>query len=164
MLFAAHPDNPVKGYDVFRSVLDRIRRRRQDVEELILTEPGSTYDRVVAKLNASDALLFTSRRGAEGSPTVVKEALAVGLPVVSTDVGDVPEMLLGVEPGGVVAWPADSTDQDAWLEAFALRVAAILDAGRRSDGREKRSRLRQEEVAAKLLAIYADVCGSTQRA
>ena len=154
----------MKGYDVFRAVLERVGARRADAEELILTEPGTSYERVVAKLNAADVLLFTSRRGAEGSPTVVKEALAVGLPVVSTDVGDVTEMLLGVDPGGVVAWPADTVSQDAWVEALALRVGAILDAGRRSDGREKRSRLRQEEVASKLLAIYADVCGRPEAA
>jgi len=46
-------------------------------------------------LNASDALLLTSMH--EGSPTVVKEALACGLPVVSVDVGDVAERIEGIE-------------------------------------------------------------------
>lgn len=162
VLFGAHPDNPVKGHDVFLAALERVRARRSDVDELVLTEPGASYARVIAKLNAADVLLFTSRRGAEGSPSVVKEALAVGLPVVSTDVGDVAEMLAGVEPGGVVAWPSEPSSSEALPDALALRVGAILDSGRRSDGREKRSRLRQEEVAARLLAIYDEVCGSSQ--
>jgi teichuronic acid biosynthesis glycosyltransferase TuaC len=38
-------------------------------------------------LNALDALIFTSIR--EGSPNIVREALACGVPVVSVDVGDV---------------------------------------------------------------------------
>jgi glycosyltransferase involved in cell wall biosynthesis len=46
-------------------------------------------------LSASDALLLTSHH--EGSPTVVKEALACGLPVVSVDVGDVAERIEGIE-------------------------------------------------------------------
>jgi glycosyltransferase involved in cell wall biosynthesis len=160
VLFGARPENPAKGHDVFLEVLRRLRDRRPDVEELVLTEPGTPYGRVVAKLNAAHVLLFTSRRGTEGSPAVVKEALAVGLPVVSTDVGDSKEMLAGVEPGGVVAWPADPSpaSQDAWLEALSLSAGAILDAGRRSDGREKRAALRQEAVTEGLLAIYDEVC------
>ncbi|MFN8177206.1 MAG: glycosyltransferase family 4 protein [bacterium] len=159
VLFGARPENPVKGHDVFVEVLRRLRDRRPDVEELVLTEPGASHERVVAKLNAAHVLLFTSRRGTEGSPTVVKEALAVGLPVVSTDVGDAKEMLAGVEPGGVVAWPNEDSAvaRDAWLEALSLSAGAILDSGRRSDGREKRAALRQEAVTERLLAIYEEV-------
>jgi teichuronic acid biosynthesis glycosyltransferase TuaC len=50
-------------------------------------------------MNASDALLLTSLH--EGSPNVVKEALAVNLPVVSTNVGDVPDRIRGI-PGSTL--------------------------------------------------------------
>ena len=159
VLFGAHPDNGVKGYDVFREVMARVAEVVPGAEELILTEPGQSYPRVVAKLNAADVLLFTSRRGSEGSPTVVKESLAVGLPVVSTDVGDVAEMLDGVTPGSVVPWPEGAMERSRWIETLAERTGAILRARSRSDGREKRGGLRQEAVAARLLAIYEDVAG-----
>ncbi|MBZ0268679.1 glycosyltransferase, partial [bacterium] len=128
-------------------------------EGLVLTEPGQPYERVVAKLNAADVLLFTSRRGSEGSPTVVKEALAVGLPVVSTDVGDVAEMLDGVTPGGVVPWPDGdgAAPREAWLDRLADGVIAVLSRGGRSDGREKRAFLRQEMIVERLLAVYGEV-------
>src|SRR4030065_378658 len=42
---------------------------------------------VAAFLNACDCLLMTSNQ--EGSPNIVKEALACNLPVISIDVGDV---------------------------------------------------------------------------
>ena len=166
VLFGAHPGNAVKGYDVFGAVLDRVRGRRPEAEALILTEPGQPWERVVAKLNAADVLLFTSRQGSEGSPTVVKEALAVGLPVVSTDVGDVGEMLDDVSPGGLVAWPAADTESERarWTDELAARVLEVLDAGTRSDGREKRATLRQEAVAARLAAMYEEVARSSQQA
>jgi glycosyltransferase involved in cell wall biosynthesis len=158
ILFGAHPDNAAKGHDVFAAVTERVRRRFPDTEPLILTEAGQPYGRVVAKLNAADVLLFTSRRGFEGSPTVVKEALAVGLPVVSTDVGDVAEMLDGVEPGAVVPWPdRDSPSaREAWLDRLADAVVAILTRGGRADGRQKRAFLRQEKIVERLLAVYGE--------
>lgn len=45
------------------------------------------YDVIPEHINTADVLALTSHY--EGSPTVVREALACGIPVVSTDVGDV---------------------------------------------------------------------------
>ncbi len=57
-------------------------------------------------LNSSDLLLLASFF--EGSPTVVKEALCCNLPVVSTDVGDVKEVLNLVDGGEVMEYTTDS--------------------------------------------------------
>jgi glycosyltransferase involved in cell wall biosynthesis len=159
ILFGGSPSNPAKGYGLFRDVLQALQTRHPGANELILSEPGQPYERVVLKLNAASCLLFTSRRGTEGSPTVVKEALAVGLPVVSVDVGDVPEMLEGVTPGGVVPWPSGSGGivHDAQVAALASEAAKALASGGRSNGREARASLRQEEIARRLVAIYRDV-------
>ncbi|MCA9753357.1 MAG: glycosyltransferase family 4 protein [Gemmatimonadetes bacterium] len=159
VLFGGRPDNEVKGWPLFEEVLGRVRARVPDVEPLVLSEPGQSYARTVAKLNAADVLLFTSRRGSEGSPTVVKEAAAAGLPVVSTDVGDAPEILDGVVPGGVIPWPADESAaaRDAWVARLADAVSGVLEARKRSDGREKRGYLRLESIATRLRSIYEEV-------
>lgn len=163
VLFGAHPDNAPKRYELFRAALEHVQRLVPGACELILTEAGQTYERVVAKLNAADVLLFTSRRGTEGSPTVVKEAVAVGLPVVSTDVGDVREVLAGVTPGGVVDWPPGAGANGGWVEDLARRVVATLEAKGRSNGREMRPELRSENVAARVLALYEDAVRDSQR-
>ena len=45
--------------------------------------------------SAADAMILCS--DSEGSPTAVKEALACNLPVVSVDVGDVAEIVEGID-------------------------------------------------------------------
>ena len=47
-------------------------------------------------MNACDILLIMAFIG-EGSPTMIKEAMACNLPIVSKDVGDVKEKIQGLE-------------------------------------------------------------------
>jgi glycosyltransferase involved in cell wall biosynthesis len=77
-------------------------------------------DDVPSLLSQADVLVLTSN--SEGAPNVVLEALAVGTPVVSTDVGDVPRMVLHESTGFVVP--------SARPEELAAAVGRVL-AGRR---------------------------------
>ena len=116
---------------------------------------------VPLKFAAADLLLFTSRRGHEGSPTVVKEALAMGLPVVSTDVGDVAELLDGVTPSAVVPFPAGPAEL---VGSLADAAAEVLRAGTRSDGRQRRSWLDSTRIAQRVAAVYDEVTSHRRRA
>jgi glycosyltransferase involved in cell wall biosynthesis len=69
--------------------------------DLILRDPG---DRVAELAQAFDVFWLSSRSRSEGLPTVVGEAMALGLPVVATQVGSVAEAL---ERGGVLVPPGD---------------------------------------------------------
>jgi glycosyltransferase involved in cell wall biosynthesis len=104
-----------------------------------------TREEVALRLNASDCLLLTSLH--EGSPDLVKEAMACDLPVVSVPCGDVPERLEGVEPGGVRPY-------DAGQLAEALEAA--LWSGRRSNGREQlfKQGLDIVSVTERVLNVY----------
>jgi glycosyltransferase involved in cell wall biosynthesis len=156
VLFGALPTNPVKCYDVFTDVLAALRERGVAARELALSAPGQSQPELVAKFAAADVLLFTSRQGSEGSPTVVKEACAMGLPVVSVDVGDAAEMLAGVTPSAVVEFPADRA---ALVDRLAGATAAVLAAGTRSDGRTRNAWLDSDRVAARIEAVYREVLG-----
>ncbi len=80
--------------------------RRMGVETAAQVVGMVSREQMNAYYNAADALVVTSLPG-EGGPTVVLESLAVGLPVVSTRIGFVPEIepksdglvsLIGTEP------------------------------------------------------------------
>jgi glycosyltransferase involved in cell wall biosynthesis len=160
VLFGALPANAVKGYDVFTDVLAALRSRGLPVRELVLAEPDQPRTRVVDKFAAADVLLVTSRKGTESGPLVVKEAAAMGLPVVSVDVGDVAEVLAGVTPSTVVSFPepwGTPVTRAVLVGRLADAVAAVLATGLRSDGRERTTRYDEREVARQLVAVYREV-------
>ncbi|HET8684377.1 MAG TPA: glycosyltransferase family 4 protein [Micromonosporaceae bacterium] len=160
VLFGAAPDNPVKGYDIFTAVLDDVRRRGIRARELVLAKPHQTRDEVVRRFAAADVLLVTSRKGTESGPLVVKEAAVMGLPVVSVDVGDVPEILAGVTPSVVVGFPEPWGTPGARAELvrrLADATTELLARPTRSDGRERCRFLDARAVAQQVVDVYRDV-------
>lgn len=118
---------------------------RVDGDVTLQTPYPVPHEAMPRYLNAADALLVTSKT--EGSPNVVKEALACNLPVVSTDVGDVRERLSGVSQSFVCRTNRELT----------ARLIQVLEAGRRSNGREHAAELSLERMAERILAVYRDV-------
>jgi teichuronic acid biosynthesis glycosyltransferase TuaC len=94
-------------------------------------------------MNAADCLLLTSDY--EGSPTVIKEALACGLPIVSVDVGDVRDRLKGVSPSRIVG--RDPVEIAAALES-------VLSLGERSNGPSLVSEVSDKKIAWKIRSVY----------
>lgn len=94
-------------------------------------------------MSAADCLLLTSDW--EGSPNVVKEAIACNLPVVSVDVGDVRERLEGVRPSVIV--PRDACE-------IGKAISVILKQGQRSNGRESAKDLSNEVVSQRIVSLY----------
>ena len=97
-------------------------------------------------LNAADCLILASE--SEGSPNIVKEALACGLPVASVDVGDVAARLDGVLPSRVV--PRDAT-------SLGQAICEILMTPQRSNGREKVLAYSDDKIAGIIRDIYERV-------
>lgn len=89
VVFSSSFDNPVKNFPLAKSALDMIPDVGFDLIEL----KDKSRKEVALILNASDVLLLTSH--SEGSPQIIKEALACGCPIVSVDVGDVRERIAG---------------------------------------------------------------------
>ena len=90
ILFSKEFADEVKNYPLAKNAVDRLGK---NVE--LLEFYGYTREQVPMLYNAVDCGLLTSFT--EGSPQFVKEAIACGCPIVSTDVGDVKEVIDGVK-------------------------------------------------------------------
>jgi teichuronic acid biosynthesis glycosyltransferase TuaC len=103
------------------------------------------YKNVPLYMNACDAIILPSEY--EGSPQVVKEAMACNLPVVSVDVGDVPDVLAGVE--GCYVCQRDPA-------SIAEKVKLILEQRSRTNGREKTQRYELSSIARRIIQVYEE--------
>ena len=93
ILFAADPLRPEKNFQLLQEAYDRLKSRENIVLHSLKDIPR---EEIPAYMNASDVVLLTSLW--EGSPNVIKEAMACNRPVVCTDVGDV-RLIFGDTPG-----------------------------------------------------------------
>lgn len=142
VLFAGAFDNVIKNAALAKEAM--LLLEGVDLVEL----SGYTRYEVNALMNAADCLLMTSLR--EGSPQVIKEAMACGTPVVSVDVGDVKEMI-GNTVGCYIAErdPAD----------IAAKIKMALAFKGKTNGRQRiiELGLTNDEVAKRLVEVYEDV-------
>ena len=84
ILFAASHNNARKRYSLAKQAVS-ILEKQIDCELIVCSDVP--HEKVATFMNASDCLILTSLH--EGSPNVIKEALACNLPIVSVPVGDV---------------------------------------------------------------------------
>ena len=141
VLFVGNPAEARKRYDLAREVVARIDRRL-DAELVVAWQVP--HERVPIYMNACDALLFVSMY--EGSPNVVKEALACNLPVVSVEVGDVAERLSGVA-GCRLCRSADPDE-------LARALEEVLRSNQRIEGRAAVLDLDENVLARKMAHVY----------
>ncbi|NLG49426.1 MAG: glycosyltransferase family 4 protein [Chloroflexi bacterium] len=135
---------PEKRVDLAHATYEVLRRRRDDVDLRVVSKVP--HDSVPTYMNAGDVLLLTSDH--EGSPVVIKEAMACNLPIVATAVGDVPQVLAGVEG----CYLAEQSPDD-----FAAKVELALALNGRTRGREAIQHLQTNVEAQTLVGLYEQV-------
>lgn len=153
VLFAGAFDNAVKDPVLANSAIAFYNSTFTNSQLPIANSPielielkGYNRDQVNALMYNCHALLLTSKT--EGSPQVIKEAMACGCPIVSVDVGDVAERLSGVEGCYVVH------SREPAVIAEALKKAIAFDG--KTNGRSHiiKMGLSNEQVAEQLVGIY----------
>jgi glycosyltransferase involved in cell wall biosynthesis len=151
VLFAGRWRDPTKNFALAQAAVDALNAR--GTRARLVPLEGVSHAEVPLWLNAADVVLLTSLR--EGSPNIVKEALACDARVVSVDVGDVAWLLDGVSNARVCAYEAG---------ALAEGIMQVLDQERRG-GRSRIERLGLDErsIAARLEHLYRELRSRTSR-
>jgi glycosyltransferase involved in cell wall biosynthesis len=151
IVFAGRPSQARKRYALARRAVEMLNKSYPAELHVVW---GVPHREVPLHMSAGDVLLFTSMQ--EGSPNVVKEALACNLPVVSVPVGDVPEQLRGVRNCEVC--------EDERPEALAAALERVLRRGERSNGREAMQGLDEHLMTARLIHVYRSVLAQASSA
>ena len=148
-----HAVGPFETPDYERSVLDLVRQLGL---EQSVTWTGFRSD-IGAEFQQMQVFVLPSLYG-EGMPMVVLEAMAAGLPVVSTRVEGIPEVIRHGEDGLLV----QPSDPDELAEGLMRFVRGEVDATAMGDAGWHRQRESFSDVsmAAGVAAVYREVLGS----
>lgn len=144
VLFAANPARQEKNHLLAKQAIGFLNR--DDVELKVVF--AINHEEMPIFLNAANVLLLTSLW--EGSPNVIKEAMACNLPIVSTDVGDVAWLLEGLEGCYVTTHDPDDV---------ASKLIQALEFNRDTNGANKLIDLglTSDRVARKIETIYQGI-------
>ncbi len=146
ILFAADFRRESKNYKLAENAMDLINYSAN-----LKVLYNTSHEQILEEIFKSDVLLLTSLW--EGSPNIIKEAMACNCPVVATDVGDI-KWLFGDEPGHFITSfePKD----------VAKKIEQALDFVKkygRTNGKKRiiELELNAEKVAEKIIGVYKDV-------
>lgn len=148
VVFNCGLDPWVKNLDLANAVIEKVRSQIA-TSEFVVMRGDWPPDQVPWLLSAGDCVLVVSRQ--EGSPNIVREALACGLPIVSVDVGDVAHQIANVRNCFVCT--ADPDD-------LAAAVIHVLSSRERADGRDAAERSSTLRASTRLFSLYEELIGT----
>lgn len=141
ILFSKEFADEVKNYPLAQKAVEQLGK---NVE--LLEFYGYTREQVPLLYNAVDCGLLTSFT--EGSPQFVKEAIACGCPIVSTDVGDVKEVIDGVKNAFIATYD---------VEDVADKLQKTLSIGHLSKT-DLPMKYTTNNIVKRIFEIYNSVC------
>lgn len=144
VLFPFDPRREIKRYDLAQASVQALG----DPKTRLLSVCGKRSEDMPWYYSAANVMVLCSK--SEGSPTSVKEALACDLPVVSTEVGDVREIMGGIDGCAICPDNAGSLAQE---------IKRVLDRqpGQRFEGHRFMQRYDQSRVVADIVRVYESV-------
>jgi teichuronic acid biosynthesis glycosyltransferase TuaC len=150
VLWAGEHWRPEKRFVLVEQAMERLKQSLPDAELVLLSQ--RPHELVPTYMSACDSLVLTSLL--EGSPMVIKEAMACDLPIVSVQVGDVPEVVNGTVGCAIVEREPDQ---------IARGLADTLRRRERTDGRTRVSRFAKDRIAAAIVDVYQHAINRSRR-
>jgi glycosyltransferase involved in cell wall biosynthesis len=147
VLFASDPARPEKNFSLASDAVLLVNNK----ETRLITVYSEEQSTLNYYYNATDVLLLTSVH--EGSPNVIKEAMACGCPIVTTDVGDVKE-IIGRTNGCFISDLCPKSLARNLISAIKFRRDVGFTPGRE---RLLDLKLDSTSVAERLVSIYKSV-------
>jgi glycosyltransferase involved in cell wall biosynthesis len=141
---------PEKRVELLREAVATLQQEDPTVELVVAT--ALPHGQVPLYMNAADVFALVS--AGEGSPMVIKEAMACNVPIVATDVGDVAQVIGGVE-GCFITGPT--------IPEIVANLRAALAFGRRTAGRERVAHMSQPRIAEQLIAVFEETLRRRRR-
>ena len=144
ILFVGRPNQARKRCDLAKQAVEILN---SSMPARLVVAWRIPHSEIPLYMSACDALVFTSMQ--EGSPNVVKEALACDLPVVSVAVGDVASRIQNIDGCELCL--------DERPETIAAALARVLSREGRIAGRESVNALDENVITEKVLKIYKSI-------
>jgi glycosyltransferase involved in cell wall biosynthesis len=138
ILFSSAFQNPVKNFTLASNSTKKLKNNFE-----ILEIKNRSREEVSLLLSASDVMLMTSYN--EGSPQIIKEAMASNCPIVSTDVGDVKNIIGRVQDCYITEYDENEISQ---------KLQFLLDNPRRTNGRDLIARYDNNNIAMEIMMVY----------
>ncbi len=141
ILFTSDPNRYEKNFSLLRDAVKILNDNKIEIHYL----KDIPNEKVFYYYNGADVVALTSLW--EGSPNAIKEAMACNAPIVSTDVGDVKEIISNTKGCYISSFEP---------KEFALSLKKALEFAKKTDGRERIDYLKSQNIAKKIINIYKE--------
>ena len=143
ILFLANKNNKNKN---FKLLEDTINLMNDNNLKLLEFNYPLDPNLVPLYINAADVIVLTSFF--EGSPNVVKEALACCKPIVSVNVGDVKQNISGVDGCYISKYD---------MHNLSIQINRALNFKGKTSGRDKIKNLEINKIALLIIDLYKQI-------
>ena len=150
IIWCSNPERAEKNWPLAEAAVKQLQITNNKLQISLVPVFNKTPQEVCTYMNAADCLLLTS--DSEGSPNVIKEAMACNCPIVTTDVGDVRERLANLDGCYVV----QSQEPRVKSQEVAEALEKALEFGKRTEGRKRiiEDRLEIKQIAKRIIEWY----------